>query len=268
MTTQNIPFEKGIIFGPVRSRRLGRSLGINLLPSGTKCCTFDCVYCFFGSTPEVTSDTVSQRLPAFDEVTRAIDGVLSDISVGRLEVDFITFAGNGEPTLHPAYPAVVDHLLKGLHKLTREIGTAIFTNGSRLGNAEVRRATALLDQAIVKIDIVDKERFRQINRPRAKVEIEEIARNAAGLPNLRIQTAVMKINGNMIDAAALGYYCHLLKLASPLEVQLYNIIYPPAEARIETVTVDELALVADKVRSKTGFNVVIYNEVEGSPDEA
>jgi wyosine [tRNA(Phe)-imidazoG37] synthetase (radical SAM superfamily) len=249
---QNIPLEKDIVFGPVISRRLGRSLGINLLPTAVKCCSFNCIYCFFGSMPETTSDAADSQLPALEAVTNAIDKSLSDIRSGLLGVDFITFAGNGEPTLHPAYPKVV----------------AIFTNGSRLGNSDVLTATSRLDRAIVKIDIVDRERFRKVNRPRSNnVDIEDIAKNASRLPNLSIQTAVMKSEGKIFDDVSVEFYCRLLKLASPREVQLYNIIYPPAENGVATVTKEELEMVADKVRRLTGLTVVLYDEVEVTADE-
>lgn len=265
---QNIPLEKAIFFGPIHSRRLGRSLGINLLPTAVKCCSFDCVYCFFGSTPTMNGEAVSPYLPTFEEVTSAIDKALADIGAGTLAIDFITFAGNGEPTLHPAYPAVVDYLLEALKGVPGKIGTAVFTNGSRLKVPEVFKATARLDQAIVKLDIVDKEGFQRINRPKCDVELEEIAINASKLPRLMVQTAVMKIGGKIYDESSLNYYCHLLKLASPQEVQLYNIIYPPAEIGVETVTMQELTQLADKIRTLTRFKVRTYDEVEMTDDVA
>lgn len=259
---QNIPLEKGIIFGPIVSRRLGRSLGVNLLPTSHKYCSYNCVYCFFGPSPSLPADLITKELPTLHRIISAIDECLSKISQGLLGVDFITFAGNGEPTLHPAYPQVIDHLIPAVKNIPLQIGTAVFTNGSQLGRRDVLYATARLDQAIVKIDIVDRIGFKKLNRPKINIELSEVAQNASKLPNLRIQTAIMKLNGRLYDDESLSYYCELLKIASPQEVQLYNIIYPPAEKGIESATKKELTEFADKLQKLININVVIYDEVE------
>jgi wyosine [tRNA(Phe)-imidazoG37] synthetase (radical SAM superfamily) len=213
-------------------------------------------------TPSLSQEFLEKELPKVEQIINAIDDALLKIKNGTLQIDFLTFAGNGEPTLHPEYPKVVDYLLTTIKNIPLRLGTAIFTNGSQLGKQDILKATARLDQAVVKIDIVDREGFKKLNRPKINIDLDEIAKNASRLPNLRIQTAIMKVNGKIYDEKSLSYYCELLRIASPLEVQLYNIIYPPAEQGIEAVTKDELIEFADRLSRLVNINVVIYDEME------
>ncbi len=259
--SQNIPLEKSIIFGPIRSRRLGQSLGINLLPTKRKYCSYDCVYCFFGSTPP-SGPSSRKDLPTLEQVTNAIDSSVEKIKQGVLKIDYFTFAGNGEPTLNPSYPQVVDYLLNVIRELQPRPSTAIFTNGSQLWKQDVLIKTAKLDQAIVKIDVVNRSSFKIINRPKINISLDNIVRNASRLPNLRIQTAIMKINGRIYDEGSISYYCRLMRIARPLEIQIYNVIFPPAVRGIEPVTKSELEEFADKLRELLNFKIVTFDDIE------
>jgi wyosine [tRNA(Phe)-imidazoG37] synthetase (radical SAM superfamily) len=212
----------------------------------------------------LSAEVLEKELPSLDQIINAINESVLKISQGVLQVDFVTLAGNGEPTLYPAYSQVVNHLIPAVKNISLQIGTAVFTNGSQLGRRDVLNATAKLDQAIVKIDIVDRKGFKTLNRPKFKIELSEVAKNASKLPNLRIQTAIMKINGKLYDEESLSYYLELLKIAAPQEVQLYNIIYTTAEKGIEPATQEELTEFARKLQKLSNRNVVVYDGVEES----
>lgn len=167
-----IPLQSELAYGPVRSRRLGRSLGVNLLPPGRKLCTFDCVYCQYDATP----DAAPAGFPAPEQVWEAVEAALR-----RAPCDAITVAGNGEPTLHPELARIVDGLdwLRTTHAPLAEL--VLLTNGTRLGTAELRAALPRFDRAFFKLDAGDDVVMRAIDRPRGF----SIARLEAGLRALK-----------------------------------------------------------------------------------
>jgi len=170
---------------------------------------------------------------------------------GEVAVDFFTFAGNGEPTLSPEYPGAVAYLLKLLGESDTRPGTAVFTNGSQLHMDSVSEATARLDRAILKIDIVTEATFGLKNRAGIDgTTLREIARSAVQLPNLYVQTAVAIRQGQICSEDELAYYCRLISVAKPIEIQLYNIVFPPAEAGICSASKAELQELAERLRKR------------------
>lgn len=160
MRPSTIPLQRGWAYGPVPSRRFGRSLGVNLLPTGRKLCNFDCVYCQYDATPRAPA--AGADLPGADEVLEAARDALRGGAC-----DAITIAGNGEPTLHPAF----DHVVAGLVTLRDALAPAasivLLTNGTRLRDAHVRAALGWIDRTFVKLDAGDEATLRAVDRPRA-----------------------------------------------------------------------------------------------------
>ena len=114
MQSGTYPLRRGLVYGPVNSRRLGRSLGINLFPEGRKICPFDCVYCEYGATTDRVMDVPPEGLPGIEEVLESVE-----IGLCRHEgLQYVTFSGHGEPTVHPGFPQIVDGVLR-LRALTR-----------------------------------------------------------------------------------------------------------------------------------------------------
>ncbi|NIA14247.1 MAG: radical SAM protein [Nitrospiraceae bacterium] len=260
--SMKVELRDGVIYGPVRSRRLGRSLGINLLPASAKFCNYDCVYCFFGPTSVSPKQRRDSSCPKMGDIRAAVDSVVQRVQRQELKVDFFTFSGNGEPTLHPEFAGVTHYVLEKLSSLSPAPQTAIFTNGTLLGRTAIRRAISRIDQAIVKIDIVDEVSFRTVNRPLVETRLRDIAKAVAQLPNVRIQTAVMKRGGVLYEKAAWDYYCSLIKVASPQEVQLYNVVYPPAEEGVEAATIDEIKMLAKRLRGRLRVSVKVFHLTE------
>ena len=138
-----------IVFGPIKSRRLGNSLGVNLLPKFGKWCSFDCIYCECGWNKDGKNDTT---LPTKEEVYEALDSKLHALSAAGVAVDTITFSGNGEPTMHPAFPQIIEFTLQLRDKLYPSAKVSVLTNATQLGKVQVREALQKIDNPILKID--------------------------------------------------------------------------------------------------------------------
>ncbi|MCX7704378.1 MAG: radical SAM protein [Planctomycetota bacterium] len=222
MRVSHIPLQKGIIYGPVSSKRLGRSLGINLLPRGQKVCTFNCVYCFYGKTISVDSSD----FPSPSQVVEALENSLNRVG----EIDYITFAGNGEPTLHPCFDEVVSAVVEVRNKFRPKIPLALLSNASRTAEERVRRALKMLDLPVLKLDSGDEETFEKINRPLIPLKVSEIIENLSQLKGeikkLVVQTvAVCGALTNTQDKCVTKWI-HALKKIDPYQVQLYTLDNP------------------------------------------
>ncbi len=165
-----ISLQPGIIYGPILSRRLGRSLGINLLPANRKVCSFDCIYCQYGYTHELLLNPNRSMLPSASDVFAAVEHALKK----PRSIDYLTFSGNGEPTIHPDFPEIVRGVKEIKSKLHPDAKLAILSNSSRVTDPEIAAALRLLDAPMMKLDAGDEDTFRAINHPVSSVKISDI----------------------------------------------------------------------------------------------
>jgi wyosine [tRNA(Phe)-imidazoG37] synthetase (radical SAM superfamily) len=215
-------------FGPVPSRRLGRSLGVDLVPPKT--CTFDCVYCQLGRTTDLTVERAC-RAP--------VDDVLADVA-RRLaaEPDYLTVSGSGEPTLHSEVGAVI----RGLHELS-DVPVAVLTNGSLLYLPEVRRALRAADRVIPSLDVPDEALFRAVNRPHPALTFDGLVE---GLVRFRdeydgvLALEVLLLGGVTDSVDVVTRLVPLVERLAPDVVQLGTVIRPPAEAGVRAVSPEVL----------------------------
>jgi wyosine [tRNA(Phe)-imidazoG37] synthetase (radical SAM superfamily) len=157
-------FDK-IVFGPVPSRRLGISLGINLLPVDSKICSFDCIYCECGRNP-VKRERKS-KLPTREGVKNALSNTLKEMHRDNRLPDVITFAGNGEPTLHPEFEGIIDDTIELRNRLSPSARIAVLSNATMLHKPGVIRALLKVDDNIQKLDSAFEETIRKMNCPAA-----------------------------------------------------------------------------------------------------
>lgn len=151
-----------IIFGPVRSRRLGISLGINLLPVDSKLCTFDCIYCECGWNAE---HAFSRRFNRREDVRSRLADTLKDMSCSLSLPNVITFAGNGEPTMHPEFELIINDVLELRDRYVPTAKVSVLTNASMIDRPSVRRALLRVDNPILKLDSAIDATRNRINRP-------------------------------------------------------------------------------------------------------
>ena len=228
----------GIINGPVRSRRLGVSLGLNILPPRSKLCTFHCPYCECGfgtrkaegarwPSPDTVADTLAKALDALDAAP-----------------DWITFAGNGEPTLHPRFPAVVDRVVEVRDAQAPGTGIAILSNGLSSGKPGVRAALNRLDARILKLDPGPSDLVNGI-----AIDRDALVRDYAGLKDVTIQAMVVEGPGwSGASDEAVGQWLGRLRLIQPVALQIYSVDRLPADRTIKRVARDRLEEIAGRAR--------------------
>jgi wyosine [tRNA(Phe)-imidazoG37] synthetase (radical SAM superfamily) len=221
-----LELKKGLTYGPVRSRRLGASLGINLFPGPAKRCPFDCVYCQYGWTRETAVDLSRDglALPTPDEVEQAV--VVRALE-GLPELPaYLTFSGNGEPTLHPDFRAMVERANAVRTRFGGGLRTAVLSNSARVTDPVVRDALARLDVRIMKLDCGTERVFRRYNRPAPGVTLEAITaglRTLAGRAPVTIQSLVADGDAGNLDEAEGAAWIERLVAIKPIAVQLYTL---------------------------------------------
>lgn len=248
MTT--LPLQRGILYGPVASRRLGRSLGVNLSPCRRKLCSFDCVYCHYGRSERLTTDPAPfvADLPSVDEVLAALGAALA----GPIELDVVTFSGNGEPTLHPDFREIVDGAVELRDRHRPGTPLALLTNSSLLGDREAREAVSRLDLAICKLDAGTEEVFRAINRPVDGLDLEGVVEGLKAMKGIVLQTLLVDGEPGNVSAEAMNAYLDRVREIGPREVQIYSIDRPVASRRLLKVPPEELTRIAEMAEEHTG----------------
>jgi wyosine [tRNA(Phe)-imidazoG37] synthetase (radical SAM superfamily) len=251
-----------IIFGPVKSRRLGISLGINLLPTNRKLCNFNCIYCECGWTKK--SDKSPGILPTREEVFEALDRKLSEMKALHQKPDVITYAGNGEPTLHPDFPGIIDDSISLRDKYFPEARIAVLSNATTIKNPKVKAALLKVDQNILKLDSAFDDTICVHNQPLSGIKAEELISGLAAFNGkLIIQTLFLrgKYNEQIIDNTTpeeVDAWLRALDKIKPSEVMIYTISRdtPPEGGDLNKVPTHELREIASKVE-KLGIKTQI-----------
>lgn len=211
------------VFGPIKSRRLGNSLGINLLPADGKICSFDCVYCECGLNKETHTRT--------DLVDRAIlkkklEERITELKHQHVHLDAITFAGNGEPTVHPDFPEIVDDIIEVRNRMAPGVRICVLTNATNIIKLRVFSALIKTDLPLLKLDTVSKEYIERIDRPNARYDLPLIMaamKNFGG--KCAIQTMFMKgeWEGQSVDNTTDEYVLPWLDALDEIKPQLVTV---------------------------------------------
>lgn len=254
-----ILFDK-IVFGPVHSRRLGVSLGVNLLPVDGKVCSFDCIYCECGLNRD---GRTGSKLPTRECVKKELEETLLSMAEMGKAPDVITFAGNGEPTLHPDFEGIIDDTICLRNKFFPKAKIAVLSNATMLHKREVFNALLQVDDAILKLDSISDRRIRQINAPNSpsfcsKELVEQLSRfNGKAI----IQTMFLKGNlqGESVDNTTdeeIKGWIDALKVIQPRQVMIYTIDRETPVKNLQKVTKEELEVIAEYARIQ-GFEVSV-----------
>ncbi len=254
--TRVLELQQGIVYGPVGSRRLGLSLGINLMPTGYKLCPFNCVYCQYGWSRLTSLDLTphAANLPSPEDVEKALSEALRK----GVQADYITLSGNGESSVHPAFPEIVDRVIRARDRLLPSARTCILSNAAGVLQAGSRAAMARLDVVILKLDAGDEETFRTINSPCEGVRLQELLEGMRHLK--RFQTQTMFVDGkieNVSDEKRDAWIARLQELR-PECAQIYSLDRPPAHEGLRSVDLVRLRDIASEAQSRTGIPVLTY----------
>lgn len=247
------------IIGPIHSRRLGTSLGVNLLPKDGKICSFDCIYCECGWN----ADHRGGRFPDADEVLAALEEKLRTMHAAGDPLDVITFAGNGEPTLHPEFPRVIRRTLELRDEFYPEVKVSVLSNATRMTQPDVREALLSVDNNILKLDGAFDETIHLIDQPAdphySVRQVIDGMKTYAG--RLIVQTMFVRgeHNGRVIDnttPAEVEAWCQLMREVRPHQIMVYSLDRPTPEQRLTAVSKAEMEQIVAPLVAE-GFDVQV-----------
>ena len=247
------------IFGPVRSRRLGISLGVNLMPADGKMCSFDCIYCECGFNSD---HRPTLPRPTRQEVKAALKAKLEEMcSCGKLP-DVITFAGNGEPTLHPDFPLIIRDTIEVRDLLCPEAKISVLSNATMAMRPAVRDALMLVDNNIQKLDTVNAEYIHTVDRPGGRYDVENIIEALKKFQgHVMVQTMFLKgtFNGKDVSNTSEDFFLPWLERVceiAPELVMIYTIDRETPASGLQKASHEELDKIA-KLVEDAGLKVSV-----------
>jgi len=244
-----------IIFGPVNSRRLGESLGINLLPVNSKYCNFNCLYCECGFTPKAYGKN-KKELPTREEVHTTLKNTLAGFREKKYTIDTITFAGNGEPTMHPDFPNIVDDTIVLRNMYFPDTKIAVLSNATRIARPEIISALSKVEYNILKLDSVNEETVKLINCPMNNFSLRDLLGNLKKIRNgLTIQTLFVRgeYRGKRFDNSTeeeVGNWLNYLLVLQPELVMIYTITRDTPVDSIQKIPPGRLHEIALQVQER------------------
>lgn len=249
-----------IIFGPVKSRRLGVSLGVNLLPTDSKVCSFDCIYCECGWNPKKREKKIV--LPTRSDVRQKMEEKLNQMVLDNDLPDVITFAGNGEPTLHPDFNGIIDDTIELRNRLTPRARIAVLSNATMLHKPDVISALLKVEDNIQKLDSGFEDTIRKMDCPASSFKLSEVVKNLKSFNGqVIIQTMFLRgtYQGEAIDNSTreeVEAWINLISEIKPSQVMIYTIDRDTPAAGLEKLKIGELQQIANKLQV-LGFKVQV-----------
>lgn len=246
-----------IVYGPIRSRRLGVSLGMNLMPTSAKLCTFDCVYCECGWNQPVSHPV----LPTREQVREALASRLIALSSNQLDV--ITFSGNGEPTLHPEFLGIIEDTCALRDRYCPQAKISVLSNSTQLGRADVVKALRMCDNRILKLDSAIDATMRLIDKPvNENLTVEQVAEWLSLFEgDFTLQTCFLRgeYEGQVIDNTTpeeLSAWYTMIERLRPKQVMIYVIDRATPLQTLSKVPAAEMEAIAAPLREK-GIDVIV-----------
>lgn len=260
-----ILFDKAV-FGPVHSRRLGVSLGINLLPTDGKLCSFDCLYCECGFNPKGRK---LAPLPTRNDVATQLEDTLRKMQSDGILPDVITFAGNGEPTLHPQFENIMADTIALRDHYAPQAKVCVLTNATRIADESVARGLCMTDEAILKIDSGLETTVKMLDRPAATYSLRKTVDNILALRNrlgkaLTIQTMFVSwtdehgTNHDNMGDDDINAWIDIIKLLAPPQVMIYTIDRKTPLKSMRKASKEALDAIAAKIAHLTPKVTVSY----------
>jgi len=248
-----------IIFGPIHSRRLGLSLGVNLLPIDAKICSFNCIYCECGFNTTMHDSPIPTR----DQVRETLDAKLHEMVAEGQIPDVITFAGNGEPTLHAEFEGIIDDTIALRNKYCPTAKVSVLSNSTRIHKPHIFAALNKVDNNILKFDSAIDRTMKLMDQPVGKhINVAWFIEHLKKFEGrLIIQTMFLRgeVQGEKLDNTTdeeVEAWIHALEQIRPQQVMIYSLDREAPTKNLQKVSVDELNIIAEKVRAK-GFDVSV-----------
>ncbi len=252
--------KEDLVYGPLLSRRLGRSLGVNLLGAGEKLCSFNCRYCQCGWTarPILEAGELIADFPAGEKVADALEARLQQVCRESIPIDAITFSGNGEPTLHPELLAIVKAALVLRDRYVPHAKLAILSNSSTVYRPEIRAALEGVDLKLMKLDAGSEALMRRINLPAKGYNFAQMLQGLAQLDGVLLQA--MFVWGRVANTApaAIREWADRVAAIRPLGVQVYTLDRVPADSGLTPVSRAVLESIAGYARRRAHVAIEVY----------
>lgn len=243
------------VFGPIHSRRLGSSLGINLLPQKGKICNFDCIYCECGWNRDGLQD---KTLPSAEDVRNALEDKLRSLRAEGVGIDSITFSGDGEPTLNPEFPQIIDDTLALRGRYYPEAAVSVLSNATRAHIPEVFKALRKVDNPIMKIDAPTAELAARINNPSPGYDPLKVADALRGFGgDFVLQTMFLKSSDfDSSSPEVLDGWMQIVRDLRPREIMVYTIARPTPQQGLEKFSEEQMRQLVKPLLDE-GFNISI-----------
>lgn len=244
-----------VVFGPIKSRRLGWSLGINLLPTKGKICNFDCIYCECGWNADGRDDT---KLPSAAEVRSALDAKLADILLEGTRVDSITFSGDGEPTLNPDFARIIDDTIALRDIYCPQAKVSVLTNATKLLSDTVFGALRKVDAPILKLDAPTDERARKINGALPSFKVDDVVKGMKRFEgDFILQTMFLKSDDfDSLEPQMLAKWMDIVREIRPRLIMAYTIARPTPQSGLSAYSATQIRE-ALKPLEDEGFKIQI-----------
>ena len=249
---------ESLIVGPIHSRRLGSSLGINLMPEHGKICSFDCIYCECGWNKDHDQDKLR---PTAKQVEKALRERAEELHRDNIRVDSITFSGNGEPTIHPEFAKIVDITLRIRDEYLKDAKVSVLSNASMIWKKEVRQALMKVDNPILKIDSTDKDIVNAVNRPAPGYSLDKTIEDLKKFNgNFILQTIFFKtIDFDLTDKKLTEGWRNLVRQLRPRQIMMYTLDRDTPAKDLKKATMEEMREIALPLKEE-GFNITINGE--------
>lgn len=228
-----------IVFGPIVSRRLGSSLGVNVLPSKGKLCNFDCVYCECGWNKDGRGDNV---FPRYQEVAQALEEKLAGLSAEGVAVDSITFSGNGEPTMNPDFAGIVDVTVRLRDRYYPDAKVSVLSNATLAWRDDIFQALSKVDNAILKLDAGTDLLVEAVNKPVGAYSVEKMVDSLARFEG-RFVLQTMFVRSDDFDTTvpeSLNKWMDIVRKVSPREIMIYTIDRETPDKTLQKYTIEEM----------------------------
>ena len=244
-----------IVFGPIHSRRLGSSLGINLLPEKGKICNFDCIYCECGWNKDGRGDT---KLPTASMLREALESKLSACKAVGTPIDSITFSGDGEPTLNPDFPEIIDITLELRAKYYPKAVVSVLSNATMIGHEKVFEALRKVDNPILKLDAPTDELVRRINQPQGGYHVSDVVEGMLRFEgDFVMQTMFLRSpDFDSSEPEQLSAWMDIVRKVRPREVMVYTLDREAPASDFEKFTVEQMRELV-KPLEEEGFKIQI-----------
>lgn len=228
-----------IVFGPIHSRRLGSSLGINLLPEKGKLCNFDCIYCECGWNKDGHGD---KTLPDAARLEYALETKLSECASSGVAIDSITFSGDGEPTLNPDFPEIIDITIRLRDKYFPSAVVSVLSNATMIGKPDVFDALRKVDNPILKLDAPTDELVRRINQPQGNYHVADVVNALRKFDgDFVLQTMFLRTEGfDSSSPEVLDGWMDIVRDLRPREIMVYTLDREAPQKGLVKFSVEEM----------------------------